>query len=389
MASYISSNNNRFYVASEDTFATVAAISGQNRIPAVKLSARQKTERRQRRDKTGGRTFIGMPAGLRRTTSFDLTTYLTGWADQSNEPGYGPLFGASLGGDPLRFGGGTVASADGTRLTFMAPHGLTAGQAVTFGGELRFVTAIVDATGVVLNAEFTNTPQAGAGIGATITYAPATQLKSASIFDYWDPATSVQRVVSGAVADKLRIAVNGDFHQFEFSGPAADLLDSSSFSSGLAGLTQFPTEPAETGFDYTIIPGHLGQVWLGVTPSRFHTLTSGDLTVNNNVDLRNREFGSDQPRAIVPGMREVSLNLSLYEQDDDTTKALYQAAKQRSPVSAMFQLGQQQGQLCGMYLPGIVPEVPEFDDKETRLQWHFQNNRAQGTINDEVFIAFG
>ena len=60
-----------------------------------------------------------------------------------------------------------------------------------------------------------------------------------------------------------------------------------------------------------------------------------------------------------------------------------------SPISVMLQLGEQAGQLCGAYMPAMVPSVPEFDDSETRLQWKFQNNRAQGTVNDELYIAFG
>jgi len=117
-------------------------------------------------------------------------------------------------------------------------------------------------------------------------------------------------------------------------------------------------------------------------------LTGGEIRLTNGVDLRAREFGTDGPRCIVAGRRNVNLNLSMYEQEDDATKALYQAARQRSPISAMFQLGQQPGQLFGVYLKSIVPEVPEFDDKEARLQWKFSDCRAQGTSDDELIVAF-
>lgn len=83
------------------------------------------------------------------------------------------------------------------------------------------------------------------------------------------------------------------------------------------------------------------------------------------------------------------LNLSLFEQANDETKGLYQAARQRSPIGVMLQLGQQSGQLFGAFMPAMVPEVPEFDDSETRLEWKFQSNRAQGTVNDELYIAIG
>ena len=50
----------------------------------------------------------------------------------------------------------------------------------------------------------------------------------------------------------------------------------------------------------------------------------------------------------------------------------------------MGQLGEQSGQLFGAYMPAMAPAVPEFDDGETRLQWKFQNSRAQGSVNDET-----
>ena len=63
----------------------------------------------------------------------------------------------------------------------------------------------------------------------------------------------------------------------------------------------------------------------------------------------------------------------------------------RGPLSgdrADFQLGQQQGQLFGIYMKSVLLEVPEFNDKDTRVEWQFAASRAQGTVNDELFIAF-
>ena len=79
MASYISSNANRFYAGLESSYGQTPAITAQNRFPAVKLTAKNQAEKTDRRDKTGSRTFVGIPAGLRRTTSFDVTTYMTSW----------------------------------------------------------------------------------------------------------------------------------------------------------------------------------------------------------------------------------------------------------------------------------------------------------------------
>jgi hypothetical protein len=207
--------------------------------------------------------------------------------------------------------------------------------------------------------------------------------------DYWDPSGAVQRLLCGAAVDRMRVRVNGDYQEFAFGGPAQDLLDSASFMSGQGGLTAYPAEPEIANFDYTIVPGHLGEVWMGVPEAQFLTVTQAELALDNNVDLRVKEFGSDYARCIAAGMRSVALNFSLFEMADAQTPALYQAARQRTPIGVMLQLAQQSEQLFGAYMPAMVPEVPEFDDSETRLQWRFRNNRAQGTAENELYVAFG
>ena len=388
---YISSNANRFYTALESAYGSVATITASNRIPAVKLTVRNQLEATSRKDKPGSRTFPGLPAGGRRRTAFELQTYLTSWQKSNGAgPAYGPLFQAALGAVPLQFAGGTVASAtSGGQLTFGAPHGLSVGQAVSAGGELRFVAAIVDTVAVQLTAPFSAPPATGATLGASVTYAPTTELPSASIFDYWDPSTAVQRFLSGAAVDQLEILVNGDFHEFRFSGMAQDVVDSGSYSGQVANSQNYPAEPALQAFDYSIVPGNLGEAWLGSTPTQFFTIASASLVLKNNLDLRMNEFGSNLPLCIAPGQRTVTAAIDLYSQDDTATAGLYQAARQQSPVSVMFQLGEVEGQVMAVYMNSVIPQVPEFNDGKNRLQWQFRPSRAQGTVNNEIAVAFG
>jgi hypothetical protein len=390
MASYISSNNNRFYTAVEAAYGNAAPVTAQSRIPAVRLQAAQKTERPKRRDKTGTRGYPGDPAGLRRSTAFGLTTYMTAWDQQTQPPPHAPLFQAALGGAPQLWSGGTVTVTPGsTAVSFAAPHGMAPGQAITVGGEMRFVAAVTSATAVVVNAPFVMAPPADATAGPTTTFHPANALPSVTVYDYWDPATALQRVLVGAAVNQLDIKVNGDYHEFQFTGQAADLLDSVSFTAGQGGLGQFPAEPAVGPFDYTIIPGHLGEVWLGAIPNQFLTVTAAEVSINNALDLRVTEFGSMLPRATAAGNRKVSFKLSLYEMDDQATQMLYQAARQRSPMAAMLQLGNQAGELFGVYIQSVIPEVPEFEDREVRLQWKFGESLGQGANDNDIFVAFG
>jgi len=390
MSSYISSNANRFYAGLESNYGQTPVISAQNRFPAVKLTAKNQLEKADRRDKTGSRTFVGIPAGLRRTTSFDVTTYMTSWAGQSSGPAYGPLFQSSMGASPLVYAGGSAAAGcSTTMIDFTAPHGLLVGQGVSCDGEIRFVSVVVNANAIQVNAPFTTAPSAGAQIAPSISYFPATEIPSLSIFDYWDPNTALQRILCGAAVNRMTIKVNGDFHQFEFSGIAQDLIDSASFSAGMGQLASFPAEPALGAFDYAIVPGNMGEAWLGTSPNEFYTITSGTFQLDNGLDLRSKEFGSNVPLAIAPGPRSVTAAFSLYELNDAATQGLYQAARQQTAVSVMFQLGQQTGQVMAVYMTSVVPVVPEFDDSDNRLQWSFQGSKAQGTADNEIFIAFG
>ncbi|MCP5112752.1 MAG: hypothetical protein GY953_18150 [bacterium] len=389
MPCYISSNENRFYVAAEPSFGAAAAVTESDRLPALKLVAKQQVERIERRDKTGSRSFLGLPSGVRRQTSFELSTYMTSWAPSDAEPSSGPLLVGAMGGAALVYGGGSVSSVSGLQTRFSSAHGLAVGQAVTCNGEIRFVTAIVDTQEVVLNAPWTTGPTSGTPVDRTVTYPLAADLGSVSIYDFWSPNDSVHRILTGAAVDKMRIEVNGDFHEFTFSGLSSDLVDSASFSAGEAGLLEFPGEPPVTELNYSVIPGNLGQAWLGVNPDQFFTLTSAEVVLDNDLDLRNREFGTSTPQCIAAGKRTVYADFNLYEKPDTATKSLYQAARQRSPIPVMFQLGQQATQLCGVYMKSVVPEVPEFLDDENRLEWRFRECRAQGTINDEIYVAFG
>ena len=388
MACYISSNQNRFYATLESNFGAVVAATAGNRIPAIRLGIQHETTQGPRRDKTGSRTRGGIPTGARTRTQYQLGTYMTNWGNINAEPSYGPLIRGALGAAPLLDTGKTVSSVSGNNLTFGAAHGFAAGQAVSFGGEIRFVAAVINANTVELNARFSLTPTVGSPLNPTITYRPATQLPSVSIYDYWSPSTAVQRVLSGAGVDRMKIKVNADYHEFEFAGDARDLIDSASFASGMASLSAFPPEPTGLGLDYNIIPGHIGQVWIGAAPSQFFTLTEAEIEIKNNVDMRKREFGYAGPTCIAAGEREVGIKFRLYEKDDAATIGLYQAAKNRTPISIMIQLGQSAGQLCGVYLPGVVPEVPEFDDRQPRLEWNFSLSSAQGSTDDEIQIAF-
>lgn len=388
MAAFISSNANRFYCATEAQYGQAASITAANRFPAVKLQAHQLVVAGRRQDKTGSRTFLGASPLGRRSSAYEVRTYLTSW-NSAGQPSYGPLFQSALGATPVFSSNLVVATAsNSSTVQTITPHSLAIGSGVSYSGEVRFVTEVPNNTTVLLNAPFSSTPAANSSLGPTMSYGLATSLSSVSLYDYWDPITAVSRIVTGAAVNTASITVNGDFHEFLFSGPAADLLDSSDGQLGTSGLTSFPAEPAIVDFDYSVVPGHLGEVWLGTPANQFFTLTSATIVIKNNLDTRNQEFGSLFPTAVVPGPRSVEIQFTVLAQDDSQTAGLYSAAKLRTAIPAMLQLGQQPSQMLGIYIPNVVPEIPEYVDSESRLQWQFTGCLARGTSNDELYLAF-
>lgn len=390
MACYISSRQNRFYAALESNYGVVAPVTAADRFSAVSLQAKQAQEVPRRRDKTGSRTYRGIVGDLRKTTSFDLTTYLYERGSGSDAPRYGALVEAGLGGSPRVFAGGlTVSQINGTQLSFPQAHNLQSGDALTIGEEIRFVSGVPDAQTVVLNAPLTAGQSAGTGAGGAVTYAPAVELPTVSLYDYWSPASAIERILRGSAVDVLGFQVNGDFHQLSFSGFAADMIDNVSFEVGQGGLTAFPEEPSGDDLIENPVPGHLGQAWIGVEPVQLFTLSEARITVKNNLDFRTNDFGSLLARCLVPGDREVSVDLVMYSQDGAPFDEIYQAARSRTAIPLMIQMGEAAGQMCGIYIPSFIPAVPEFNDSEARLRWKLSGSQAVGTEEDEIYVAFG
>jgi hypothetical protein len=387
MAKYIWSDANRFYAATESQYGAPVAVQPSNRFQATRLKCHQSQRTSKRRDKTGARTYLGGAPTAPLISAFEVDLPLSSW-DQATVPSYGPFVQAAMGGVPDLVQGLVVAAFNSLQIQTQLPHNLVVGSAIASGKDVRFVTAVGDQLNLTINVPFLSTPTVGGTLGTTVGYQLAPELPSLCLYDYWDPVGGVSRLLTGAGVDTFQISVKGDVHELTFAGPAADILDSRSGSFGVSGLQSFPAEPPLSTFDYSIVPGQLGEVWLGSPLNQVFTLTEASIAIKNNIAVRAREFGSSYPMAQVPGPREVLISFTLFAQSDTSTTDLYVAAKTRAPISAMLQLGQQGGQMMAVYLPKVVPSLPLYHDSEPYLLWEFKNDLAQGVANDEAYIAF-
>ena len=389
MADYILSNNNRYYAALESDYGVVPAIAASHRVPGVRLAIATQKVTARRRDKTGTRTFLGTPGPPRRVTGYEFETSLMAQDMGTLPPAAGQMVQAALGGAARQTPSQpATVSGGGLQVDFPAPHGMSEGSAVNVNGELRFVESVPTATSVRVCAPFTKTNGATVVFPA-VAYSPAKSLPSVSLFDYWDPSATVQRIVRGAGVDEMEIHLDGTEHRLVFRGPAAQHVDSASFQPIRGALAAFPLEPQLEAETWAPVPGHLGQVWLGNSQTQVLTLTKAQIHVKNNLQTRNFEFGSDYPLGLSPGMREVDVQFEAYSTDQSIFAELYHAAQMETPIPLTIQLGDQPGAMAAIHVKTFVPQVPHFDDGETRLLWSFASSRAQGTGDDEIYFAFG
>lgn len=389
MTDYVLSNSNRYYAALESAYGVVPAISASDRIPGARLAIATQKSAPKRRDKTGTRTFLGTPGTSRKVTGYEFETSLMAQDSGSLPPAAGRMVQAALGGTPKQTQAqAATVSGGGLQVDFPAPHGLGEGSAVSVNGELRFVESVPSSTTVLVCAPFTKSSGAVV-VFPSVSYSPAKSLPSVSLFDYWDPSATVQRVVRGAGVDEMEIQVDGTEHRMTFRGPAAEHIDSASFQAAAGSLSAFPAEPAVEAQTWAPVPGHLGQAWLGNSVAQVLTLTKAQIHVKNNLQARGFEFGSQYPLALSPGEREVGVQFEVYSTDESVFAELYQAARTETPIPLTIQLGDQPGSMAAIHVKTFVPQVPSFDDGETRLLWSFASSRAQGTGDDEIYFAFG
>jgi hypothetical protein len=388
MACYISTRQSRYYAALETAYGKASPVTAASRFTALWLNVRQQWDEPRRRDKTGTRTNQGVAGRLRKRTRFDLSTYVFARESGTTPPRIGPLVQAGLGAAPRTSAASLpVAQVQGTEVVFGAPHGLLPGDAMSFDGELRFVTACPDAQTAWLSAPLSANP--GPAAAGAVSYGLSLQLPSVSLYEYWSPATAVQRVLRGCVVDEVEIVLNGDFHEVTFRGEAAGVSDSKSFEAGEGGLENFPPEPELEELMELPVPGHVGQVWIGATPQAVSTVASARIRIMNHAEMRWRDFGLMEAKCVVPGEREVSIDLEVYSNDADIFGEIYASASRHEPMPLTVQMGETPGAMCGIHVANFIPAVPEFLDGEERLRWRLRGCPARGYREDEIHVAFG
>jgi hypothetical protein len=205
---------------------------------------------------------------------------------------------------------------------------------------------------------------------------------SASIWHYNDPSTVAQYVAIGAVCHQLKISFGGDIPTLEFSGSALWVLDSDQLADGTmdsigkGGISAWTARPTPT-VNGKPPAGFTGAITLD--GQAYTTLRQGSITLAVARNLPGDTFNSYYSAAPVPGLRAVSVDFGIYDDDSANLKALKQKAFNKTVVDLGFQIGTAAGNKWTFTTKNVMLPAPVLDQGADRRALSFSGAKAHDT----------
>ncbi len=224
----------------------------------------------------------------------------------------------------------------------------------------------------------------------SVTYAladnlTATPAPSLSIFNYRDPATTLQQISVGSVVKTLNLSFNENGAQkISFSGPSKYVLENHRFAgeptANKCGLTTFPVRPASPVYNGAPVLGWNGGVTIG--GNTYATLRSGSLAVDFNRELQTDVLGAGLAIGVMQGERSWPIELTLYADDSANFQALI-AALTATVQTVVMTIGNVVGNIHTFTLAGILFDRQSMDS--SGRNWSIKiKGKASGTNLDEA-----
>lgn len=228
--------------------------------------------------------------------------------------------------------------------------------------------------------------------GTSATYECDDTLLYVDLWQYVSPGTGDHEAACSSVVKTLEFEFGGDYALVRFSGEAGRYMTSQSFSSldstGKAGLVAFPTEPAAPVVNGAAISGYRGTITID---GNVYTIArTGKVTMDNGAELQKDGWGTDYPAAGAQSQRQVTFDISLYDDDSAALNSLKAKAVTGTSVDASFVLGAVAGGIYTFTLKNLLMSKPVYDNSGVKRVCTFNANKAHatsGTSKDALTIA--
>jgi hypothetical protein len=320
MPSFSLSRNERLYVVKEVTYGTVPAIGNNDCCRFIEMALDNTVELIPRPDKTGSRS----------RTRGEMGRSFGRWSVRMSLAGSGVA--------------GTLPDCD----PFLEA---TFGKAAT----------VVPATSVAYDLD--------------------DAIPSLSIASYRTPSTLNQRICHGAVVQEARFTFGANVAEARFSGEGQWTLGSMHFDAAntvqKGGLGAFPAEPVAPVTNGNMVIGFTGLIT--VDGSTIAYMKSGELIIRPANEVVKDTFNAYLPDSAEGDERQGSCTFIVDDKDETSMDNMLTKAVAKDPVTCIFQLGLNAGNIWTFTLRNVQLDHPTYTDGQRRFRANFGDNPAHAT----------
>lgn len=270
-----------------------------------------------------------------------------------------------------------------TGCTLTSALNLAVGDLIVFttgAGARKEITRVKTLAGAAITFdELSGVPDVPGAAVAGITFALASTLAdSFAVYKYYNGG-GFKQAAYGAVVDQLQITFDGTTEvRLAASGPAGDYADST-----------WGTVQAKPGSHTTIGSPASGLVGNFYVDEFAFLVISAQMTLNNAIELRNKELGTSKATGIAgrTAMRQVGLSITCYLEDTRLLNIANDAGLAGGTGVLRLVIGDTPGAMVGAVFPKVEFEIPEVGNEIGPKEITFEGFALATDGNDQVFLA--
>ena len=215
--------------------------------------------------------------------------------------------------------------------------------------------------------------------GTSVTYALDDTLFYYSIYNYVQPSGADQMVAFDCIGNKLEYTFGGDVPLLNVSGENTWVFDSAQAADGTTpagakgGLSSMAAEPGTPVVNGTFPPGF--KLTATIDGNAYTTLISGRIALDVARELRkigNSEFAG----AGAAGLRQVTHDFTLVDDDSSQLQTLKDKAMNRTPINATYTVGTVAGNRWVWTINNFILSKPTYGTNGIRRTCIFNGCHA-------------
>jgi len=201
----------------------------------------------------------------------------------------------------------------------------------------------------------------------SVAYAFADAVAGLAIFSFRDPADDnmYDRILAGGVVNNFTIAPNQDnTAALTVEGSGVYLVNHPNFANldtaGKCGLGSFPDEPSTPSYTGSEIPGFVGSATLSTGT---YKISDWKITGALNRAMR-ASYGSWYPDVTSQGVREITLDLDLFEENSAAMATLRHLVYSKDTFDVSLVIGEDAGNIWTFTCSNLQPPAEESDESQ-------------------------